>query len=108
MEQELVVKIKKGEQLVKVGLAQIMIMDNCDTDQVIITEQATKLKEHLMSFHDLLHGTKKMWSFKCKEVGWASRVVSQKLEELEDGCKKGDLLVKMAKNLVASIKTSQA
>ena len=96
------IKIKRGENLVKVGLNRIMAMDA--SDEVMLGEHTGKLRQHLMSFHDLLQCTKKAFAFKCREAGWTSGSVAQKAEQLEEGLKKGELLDKIAKGLLSSTK----
>ena len=86
----------------KIGLNQIMAMDA--SDETMLGEHTAKLRQHLMAFHDLLHGTKKTFAFKCKEAGWTSVVISENIAQLEEGCKKGEMLVKIAKGLLHGIK----
>ena len=97
-------KVKRAENLIKVGLSWIMQMD--EKDDTLLAEQSAKLRERLMGLNDHLHAAKKMVSFKIKEAGWTEGLVRQKIEELDEGCKKGDILLKKAKNLLASIKQS--
>ena len=96
------IRVKKAENLIKVGLSVIMQMD--EKDDTLLAEQSAKFREHLMGLHDHLHSTKKMVAFKIKEAGWTEGLVRQKTEELDEGCKKADILLKMAKNLLQSLK----
>ena len=83
LEQNLVTNIKRGENLLKVGLHLIMTMDKAQHN--IVAEHANKLRDLLMGFHDLVNGAKKTLSFKSKETGWTGRSIALKVEELDWG-----------------------
>ena len=72
--------------------------------QEIVRDHYHKLREHLMLMDSLLSTSRRVTVFGCLEPGWAPDTLGAKISELHESCQKADLMIKLSKNLMASIK----
>ena len=103
--QELSNLVKKCEVQLKVGLAAVDAANKVSGDMP--AEQATKLRDHLMHLGNMAHDARRALMFKTLEGTWLENF-QWKVEETEDIVLKCDLHTKMLKQLLASLRASQA
>ena len=70
----------------------------------IVRDHYTKLREQLMVLDGLSSASKRVVLFKCMDHGWSPSSLGQKDQELSEACNKTDLLIKLSKNLLSSLK----
>ena len=74
--------------------------------QDLVQEQLAKLKEHLYLLDSITCSCRRICQFKMLEPGMACDTVPSKKAELAEACAKSDLLVKLAKSLMASVRAA--
>ena len=74
--------------------------------QEMVVEQHAKLKDHMYYLDGLVNTSRRVVQFKTLEPGWSSENIETKASELDEACKKNDVLIKLSKNLLASLKAN--
>ena len=76
-----------------------------DVPKEMVVEHFNKLKDHLYYLDGLVNASRRVLQFKTMEPGWSGDNVDAKMSEVEDACKKNELLIKLGKNLLTSLKS---
>ena len=78
-----------------------------ESGESILKDQACKLKGELLILDSLTNEARKVSQFKAWDEQWSENSINEKLGPLGDYVKKGEVLTKVLKNMLAGFKSDK-
>ena len=88
--------------MVRAGALQVEVA--MSYEESMIKDQVVKVKEQLIQLDMIFQEARRVSLFKTWGERWNASTIPARLEEMSEATKKGDLLTKVLKNLVAGFK----